>query len=73
VGGYLKDWVAKKYLAFSGDNGLIRWFWTQSGVVAAALPPVVHPEAVRTGVADVTQGKKGIIENIGSAEPAQEV
>jgi radical SAM superfamily enzyme YgiQ (UPF0313 family) len=37
---YIQDWATRKYLAFSGENGLIRWFWAPNGEAAASCPAV---------------------------------
>lgn len=71
VGRYIQDWVARKYLAFSGDNGAIRWFWAQNGVAGASPPG--HSELVRAYEGCTAQEGDCVIEDIGSARPAQEV
>ena len=70
VARYIQDWAARKYLVFSGDNGVIRWFWAQNGVADASLSG--HPELVRADQGCTAQEGDCVIEDIGSARPAQE-
>lgn len=68
VSPYIQDWVARKYLTFAKGNGLIRWFWTQSGITAASLPLEARFEPQRTNAAGVEMEESGIIEDMGRAE-----
>jgi anaerobic magnesium-protoporphyrin IX monomethyl ester cyclase len=67
---FIRDWMARGYLAFSGDNGWIRWFWTETEFLTARLPYLFH---CQTGAGDLTSKKGRVPETISAAESIMEI